>query len=271
MRVLITRPEREATTLATALAERGHAAVIAPLFRLAFLHPANDFAAALAACQAVLLTSANGARALAEASDVRSKPVFAVGDVSARTAEGLGFGSVASASGNVAALADLVGQRLKPEDGPLLHVSGVVVAGDLAGALAAKGFDVRRFALYDAREVAALPGSARAALAARALDAAAFFSPRAAALFARLVGEAGLAEACAPVTAVAISPAAAEPLKALPFKATLAATRPVTKAPKTPRPRRTMTGWGGGEGEGEGDGAAGGVSLMVGLSGSAPW
>ena len=34
MRVLITRPEREATALATALAERGHAPVIAPLFRL---------------------------------------------------------------------------------------------------------------------------------------------------------------------------------------------------------------------------------------------
>src|SRR6185295_6825997 len=59
MRVLITRPEREATALATALSQRGHVAVIAPLFRLAFLHPPTDFAAALAACQAVLLTSAN--------------------------------------------------------------------------------------------------------------------------------------------------------------------------------------------------------------------
>ena len=72
MRVLITRPEREATALATALAQRGHAPVIAPLFTLQILHPPADFAAALAACQAVLLTSANGARALAEASDLRS-------------------------------------------------------------------------------------------------------------------------------------------------------------------------------------------------------
>jgi uroporphyrinogen-III synthase len=178
----------------------------------------------------VLLTSANGARALAEASETRSKPVFAVGDVTARTAEALGFGNVASAGGNVAALADLVSERLKPEDGPLLHVSGVVVAGDLAGALAANGFDVRRFALYDAREVSALPDSARRALEARALDVAAFFSPRAAALFARLVGEAGLAQACAAVTAVTISPAATEPLAALPFKATLAAAQPTRQA-----------------------------------------
>src|SRR5476649_121172 len=98
MRVLITRPEREATALATALAQRGHAPVIAPLFTLQVLHPPPDFAATLATSQAVLLTSANGARALAEASEQRSKPVFAVGDTTAATAEGLGFTSVVSAS-----------------------------------------------------------------------------------------------------------------------------------------------------------------------------
>ena len=56
MRVLITRPEREAAALAQVLATRGHQAVIAPLFRLQVLHPPDDFAATLAACQAILLT-----------------------------------------------------------------------------------------------------------------------------------------------------------------------------------------------------------------------
>ena len=83
MRVLITRPEREAAALAQALAARGHQAVIAPLFRLQVLHPPGDFPASLADCQAVLITSANGARALAEASEQRSKPIFAA----MRTAE----------------------------------------------------------------------------------------------------------------------------------------------------------------------------------------
>ena len=50
MRVLITRPEREATALAQALGARGHRAVIAPLFRLQALHPPGDFAATLADC-----------------------------------------------------------------------------------------------------------------------------------------------------------------------------------------------------------------------------
>ena len=230
MRVLITRPEREATALATALIERGHVPVIAPLFRLEILRPPPPFAQALASCQAVLLTSANGARALAEASEQRGKPILAVGDTTASTAEGLGFAAVISASGDGAALAEQVRRSLDPRKGSLVHVSGVEVALDLSDTLAPDGFEVHRFMLYDAREESALPESARAAVAARALDVVTFFSPRAAATFARLVGDAGLAGALRDVTAVTISPAALEPLAALPFKATIAAARPTRQA-----------------------------------------
>ncbi|HMJ98078.1 MAG TPA: uroporphyrinogen-III synthase, partial [Reyranella sp.] len=230
MRVLITRPEREATTLATALSQRGHVPVIAPLFHLEILHPPADFAASLASCQGVLLTSANGARALAEASEQRGRPILAVGDTTAATAEGLGFSAVTSAAGDAAALAGLVRQRLDPKAGPLVHVSGVDQALDLAEALSRHGFDVRRFALYDARAEATLPDSARAALQARALDAATFFSPRAASQFAKLVGEAGLADSLRSATAIGISPAALAPLGKLPFKATVSAARPTRQA-----------------------------------------
>lgn len=230
MRVLIIRPEREATTLATALAERGHTPVIAPLFRLEFLHPPAEFSAALAACQAVLLTSANGARALAEASAQRGRPILAVGDTTASTAEGLGFSAVTSAAGDGAALAELARQRLSPKDGPLLHVSGREVAADLGALLQPDGFEVKRFALYDAREETALPDSARAALEARALDVVTFFSPRAASVFASMVEDAGLAANLRDVTAVAISPAALAPATGLPFKAVVAATRPSRQA-----------------------------------------
>jgi uroporphyrinogen-III synthase len=230
MRVLITRPEREATTLAAALGERGHLPVIAPLFHLQILRPSADFSASLAASQAVLLTSANGARALAEASDQRGRPIFAVGDTTASTAEGLGFSAVTSASGDGLALATLVRRKLDPKGGPLVHVSGADIALDFAEALKPDGFEVRRFALYEAREETVLPESARAAIEGRALDAATFFSPRAAELFARLAEKAGVASALGKVTAVAISPAALAPLKALPFKATVAAARPTRQA-----------------------------------------
>ena len=230
MRVLITRPEREATALATALIERGHAPVIAPLFRLEILRPPREFAEALAACQTVLLTSANGARALADASDQRGKPILAVGDTTASTAEGLGFTAVVSAAGDGPALAELVRRGLDPKKGPLVHVSGADVALDLSETLAPDGFKVHRFVLYDAREESVLPGSARAALEAHALDAATFFSPRAATVFAKLVGDAGLADSLRGVTAIAISPAALAPLAALPFKAAVAAERPTRQA-----------------------------------------
>ena len=226
MRVLITRPEREAAALAQVLATRGHQAVIAPLFRLQVLHPPDDFAATLAACQAILITSANGARALAEASEQRSQPIYAVGDTTAATAEGLGFNSVISASGDTAALADLVRQRLDPAQGPLMHVSGA----DVAGSPAPDGFEVKRVVLYEARQADALPDSARAALAARAIDVATFFSPRASDAFVQLVRAADLADTCRDVSAIAISPAAAEPLSALPFARTVAAERPTRQA-----------------------------------------
>ena len=85
MRVLITRPEREATALAQALGARGHSPVIAPFFRLQVLHPPDDFAASLADCQAVLITSANGARALAEAGSAVVLNGLGVGSEIAKT------------------------------------------------------------------------------------------------------------------------------------------------------------------------------------------
>lgn len=230
MRVLIIRPEREATALAAALTERGHTPVIAPLFRLEYLHPPAEFSAALADCQAVLLTSANGARALAEASEQRGRAILAVGDTTASTAEGLGFSAVTSAAGDGAALAELARQRLDPKDGPLLHVSGREVAVDLGALLQPAGFEVKRFALYDAREETSLPDSARAALEARALDVVTFFSPRAASVFASMVEDAGLAANLRDVTAVAISPAALVPAAGLPFKSAAAAKRPSRQA-----------------------------------------
>ena len=230
MRVLITRPEREATALAAALSERGHLAVIAPLFHLQILHPPSDFEARVSACQAILLTSANGARALAEATHQRSRLLFAVGDTTAATAEGLGFTAVTSASGDGAALAALVRQQLDAKAAPLLHVSGTEVGFDLGEALGKDGFEVQRVALYEAREADALPASAAAALQARALDVATFFSPRASALFAELVRTAGLVDSLSDVSAVAISPAALAPLADLPFKASVAAQRPTRQA-----------------------------------------
>lgn len=226
MRVLITRPEREAMALAETLGARDHEGVIAPLFKLEFLPAPEGFEATVAGCQAILLTSANGARALAQVSEERAKTVLAVGDTTATTAQGLGFTSVTSASGDSGALAELIQQRFDPKAGPLVHISGI----DVTDGVAPRGFEVRRFALYDAHAVDALPEVARTALEACTVDAVTFFSPRASILFARLVEAAGLAAACRSLSAIAISRAAAEPLIALPFRTTVVAVRPTRQA-----------------------------------------
>src|SRR5262249_34880415 len=211
-------------------ADAVHVPAPAPLSLREPLLPPGASPPARAVCQAVLLPSAKGARALAEASDQRGRPILAVGDTTAATAEGLGFTSVTSASGDGAALAELVRERLDPKSGPLLHVSEMDVGFDLSEALSPHGFEVHRFALYEAHEATELPASATAALAARALDVATFFSPRAAAQFKRLVEEAGLADTLRDVTALAISPAALAPLGRLPFRRAIAASRPTRQA-----------------------------------------
>ena len=105
MRVLVTRPRPDGEETARQLTARGHEPVLAPLLEIV---PETGAAIDLSGVQAVLVTSANGSRALAAATDRRDVPVFAVGSSTAAVAEAAGFKDVASAAGDVAALAALV-------------------------------------------------------------------------------------------------------------------------------------------------------------------
>jgi uroporphyrinogen-III synthase len=226
-RALITRPRAEAEALAAALERRGIAAVIAPMLEIVF-RPAGPLE--LDGVQALLCTSANGVRALAQASAERGLPLFAVGDATAAAARHAGFTAVASAAGDADALARLAAARLDPQAGRLLHVAGGAVAGDLAGALAARGFAVARAVLYDARPATALSEEARRALSGGEIDLALFFSPRSAATFVELASAAGLAHACAGITAIAISAAVDRALAALGWRARHIADKPDRRA-----------------------------------------
>src|SRR5271168_4100404 len=188
LRALVTRPREEAESLIPALATRGIEAVVEPLIGI---HYQATQGLDLNGVQAILCTSANGVRALARASGERGVPLLAVGDATAAGARAEGFGSVESAGGDVGDLARLAAARLRPRDGPLLHVAGNVVAGDLVGLLRAHGFTVERRVLYEARATAALSPAAVDSLRAGAIAFALFFSPRTAEIFARLADVAG--------------------------------------------------------------------------------
>ncbi len=227
MRVLITRPREDGERLAQRLADEGIEPVLAPVLDIRF--HANEMVV-LDNVQAVLLTSANGARALAAATDGREVPILAIGDATAETASGLGFKTVTSAGGDVESLADKVIATSEPAGGPLLHIAGRHAAGDLAGRLKAAGFSVERRVLYDAVPIAALSEEARGALERGPLDAALFFSPRTAAAFVSLARSGGLADCCRRLDALCLSEAVAARLSGSEWRRVLIAQRPDQEA-----------------------------------------
>jgi uroporphyrinogen-III synthase len=214
MRALVTRPREEAEGLEAALATRGVEAIIEPMMQVQFLTAASPD---LAGVQAVLCTSANAVRALARVTDERGLPIFAVGDATASRARAEGFATVESAGGAVADLVRLAGERLRPQDGLLLHVAGNVVAGDLVGSLQRHGFAIGRIVLYEAQPVTMLSEAAVGALGSGSIDFALFFSPRTAAIFTRLASATAAAKCCRKITAVSISTAADAALAELPW------------------------------------------------------
>jgi uroporphyrinogen-III synthase len=222
MRVLITRPIEDAKPLADALVERGIDVLIEPLLEVT---PLADVEIDLQGVQALLFTSANGVRAFAAASPRRSLRVFAVGDGSAEAARRAGFDEVESAKGDVEALAALVVDRLRPEDGLLFHAAGTVTAGDLKSRLEALGYQVRRAQLYDAKIATTLSTETRANLTLGGIDAILLFSPRTARTFADLWRAAG-SPSLSNIEALCLSAAVAREIDTLGWSGVEIADRP---------------------------------------------
>jgi uroporphyrinogen-III synthase len=163
MRLLVTRPDPDNERTAATLRAMGHEPVLAPMLRIEMI--ANPDLGPLPA--AILLTSANGARALAahpRLAELRPRPVLAVGRTSADEARAAGFSDVASANGDADDLARLVTTRFAGSKTPLLHVAGADRSGDLAGALSARGIAVRIAVAYRAAAATEFPDETRAAL-----------------------------------------------------------------------------------------------------------
>jgi len=224
MRLLVTRPRPDAERTADLLRDAGHEPLIAPLLEIVPADPPGDVPSS--DVQAFLVTSANGARALADATDRRDVAVFSVGDASAAAAREAGFAQVRSADGDVDDLAALVRETLVPANGSLIHAVGSVSAGNLARDLARSGFDARAVVLYEARACADLPENAAGALAGDRLDGVLLYSPRTARSFTALVEKAGLTPKLAEIRAYCLSAAVADALSDGVFAQVETANRP---------------------------------------------
>jgi uroporphyrinogen-III synthase len=212
MRILVTRPAEDCAEIARLLAAMGHEALLAPLLAVEIY---DGPPLPLDGVQAVLATSANGVRALAARSDRRDLAIFAVGPQTAETAAQAGFVRVRSADGDAIALAAAIPGWADPGAGALLHAAGENGSGALADALIAKGFQVRREILYRVEPARYLPDVVVRAIQENTVQAALFFSPQSARIFADCAAQAGVS--VARLLAVCISANTADALQGLAF------------------------------------------------------
>lgn len=144
-RIWITRALPGAESTAGRVRDLGFEAIVAPVLKLRDLPGRID----LAGVAALAFTSANAVRAFAARSARRDLPIFAVGGATAGAARLAGFAEVVSSDGDVAALARLIARRGTALGGVVLHPRNAEPAGDMTGALASAGIEVRAVSLYE--------------------------------------------------------------------------------------------------------------------------
>ncbi|MBA4094909.1 MAG: uroporphyrinogen III synthase HEM4 [Candidatus Accumulibacter sp.] len=193
--LLVLRPEPGASATAARADALGFDVCLAPLFRVASVAWTPPEAERF---DALMLTSANAVRHAGAALDrYRALPLYAVGQATADAAAAAGFDPVLIGSADAQALlAEAAANGVRR----LLHLCGQ----DHRDA-SHPDVQIDRCIVYAADGVALLPEAAREALLSGAI--ALLHSPRAAALFARLVDDAGLHRRS--VRLVALSPAVA--------------------------------------------------------------
>lgn len=214
LRIAVTRTAPEVHNSVARLNARGALAFAAPLLEIA---ARADIDRDIAGAQALLFTSANGVRAFGSA-PIRA---LTVGDATAAAARNVGFANVEASHGDSQALAALAREKLRPQDGRVIHISGADVASDLVGALAAAGFDAERRIAYEARAATALPAALADALKNGTVDRVVFHSARAAQVFHSLAGA-----HAARLTAVTLSPMVASAAQVSPWARIIAASAP---------------------------------------------
>jgi uroporphyrinogen-III synthase len=215
MRLLVTRPEPDATELKAHLVARGHEVLIEPLIVVSF---EEDDPVDLDGVQALIATSRNGLRALAKRpvpEEARSLPLFAVGPGTAATARALGFERVVRGPSSAQGLVTLIAERAEVNGGPLLHLAGDTLAFDFAPELKRIGFHVLRPVVYRTTAVAQLSGSTVARIRNGLIDGVLLLSPRTAEVYATLVNKHGLVAVIEDVLHFCLSAAVAQRLAPL--------------------------------------------------------
>ena len=196
MAVLVTRPNPDDETTASALRARGFEVLRAPMLRFEPVAFRDDEDARYGA---VIVTSANALRGIAphlKGSRLLKLPLFAVGEHTASAARGIGFEKVIPANGDATALRDLVLASVKAKElkksSTLLYLAGADLARDLAGELGERGFSVVTHTTYRMVPLSSLPRETCDAFAANQVEAVLHYSRRSARAFLEAARAAGV-------------------------------------------------------------------------------
>lgn len=221
MRVLILRPEPQGSEMAARLAACGIGSLVCPMLRIE-TEPDAARQVLAAKPRGLVATSAAAVRAVAGAPDgpedpqeaaLRRLPIYTVGPATAAAAREAGFVSIREADGDARALIRRILDDPARPGGTLVHMAGRDRAVEIGTSLKEAGVSAATVEVYRAEADTTLDPAARQALAAGDIDAVVVASARTAGAFRRCVEEAGLDLGPAAPVLVAISKAAADPLK----------------------------------------------------------
>jgi uroporphyrinogen-III synthase len=204
MRLLVTRPEEGGEHSAAILRARGHDVLLAPLLQI---EPVTDADLGAPPWGAILLTSANAARAIGShprIGELVSLPVLAVGRRTAEIARSAGFKDVQSADGDVRDLSRVAATRFAGTRAPLLYLAGEERARDLSEELA--GLQLRTIVVYRAVKLLTLPASVRTALSENRVDGVLHFSLRSAEAYVACAKSAGMLDKALALDHFCLSP-----------------------------------------------------------------
>lgn len=214
MRVLVTRPEPDATETTEKLRALGHDPVVAPLLKIVFAPPPDD----LPEPGAIILTSRNGARALShwpQAARWLDLPVFVTGHATAEAARRIGFRDVRSAGGAAADLADLIKLKIGNAVRSILFPAARDRSDAFLNDLRAAGYVTCTVEAYYAEMETAIDPAVVDAIRTGSIDGILFYSRRTAVAFRTLAEREGFAKDLKGVAFFVLSERVAAPLRDL--------------------------------------------------------
>ena len=186
MKILVTRPEPDASLTAERLRAEGYEVLVAPMLETVFSTEPLD--AVLNAD--LVVTSRNGVRAFAKFASQEMREtttLYTVGDATAALARDVGFKHIRSAAGTVDHLVDLIGSTNADDSKSLIYVCGRDRKGGLENKLRAKGWQVNVAVRYYSDPVDHFSPDILSAIKSQTIDAVLLYSNRTAEAFKVLI------------------------------------------------------------------------------------